>query len=125
MNGGPMFSQRDAQPLDLMLKSIGGEGWDGVESLVNPQEVPSEYQPDDMAAMFLAGMARSHEGRMVIEWLMDITLRRPLRITGKSFEETALLCAARQGSNGVGEAVLKAIALGDRLISQRQNGASR
>ena len=51
---------------------------------------------------------------------MDITLRQPLRSTGRTFEETALMTATRQGINGVGEAVLKAIARGEELVREQK-----
>uniref|UniRef100_UPI003BAC7D96 hypothetical protein n=1 Tax=Stappia sp. TaxID=1870903 RepID=UPI003BAC7D96 len=111
----PLFGGRQAQSLDSMVARAGGEGWDGLEELFKPQVANQPLQPSDHVAKTLATLCRDPRGREVIEWLMDITLRAPLRATGKTFEETALLTASRQGINGVGEAVLAAIAHGQKL----------
>lgn len=120
---GPFVAARAGQPLDLLERASGGNGWEGLEQLFAPV-VEGELQPPDRVAMLLWGMHQYDDGRELIEWLMDITVRQPLRATGKTFEETALLTATRQGINGVGEVILKAIAKGKELADQRKsNGA--
>lgn len=111
----PLFGGRKAQSLDAMVARAGGEGWDGLEELFKPHMASQPLQPSDLVAKNLATLCRDPRTREVIEWLMDITLRSPLRATGKTFEETALLTASRQGINGVGEAILSAIAHGQKL----------
>lgn len=116
---GPIFGSREAQPLDDMLAAIG-EGWDGLDNLKMPEGRPVPLQPEDAVCKSWALLVERPGGRAMIEWLMDITLRLPLRSTGKTFEETALLTATRQGINGVGEAVLAAIKRGDELLQQER-----
>lgn len=122
---GPFLPGRAAQPLDLLEDGAAGGGWDELEKMFKPHLQDAPLQPNDVVARFLWGMRASPHGRDVIEWLMDITLRAPLRATGRTFEETAMLTATRQGINGVGEAVLAAIAHGAKLDEQQknQNGA--
>jgi hypothetical protein len=121
---GPFLPAREAQPLDLLEQGAAGNGWDGLEELFKPHLHNSELQPSDNVAQFLYLLSREPKGRQVIEWLMDITIRQPLRITGRSIEETALLATGKQGINGVGEAVLAAIAHGEKLTNQpKQDGA--
>lgn len=112
---GPYVPSRSAQPLDLLEKQ---SGWEGLEELLVPKDHREAFQPDDPVAKFLYGMTMYPDGREVIEWLMDITLRQPLRVTGTSIEQTALQAAVRQGINGVGEAVMAAIAKGRQLSSK-------
>jgi len=123
---GPLIPVREAQPLDMLERGAAGGGWDELEKLFKPQLQGAELQPDDdVAKAFWLMFKLGGEGRAVIEWLMDITIRMPFRSIGHSIEETALLAANRQGINGVGEAVLKAIAHGRTLCEkiETQNGA--
>ncbi len=121
---GPFVAARAGQPLDLLEQSVAGGGWESLEALFAPV-VEGELQPPDRVAKLLYALYQVGDGRELVEWLMDITLRLPLRVTGKTFEETALLMATRQGINGVGEVVLKAIAKGRELADaeRNQNGA--
>ena len=123
----PHYGYRDAFGLDAMM-SEGGEGWDFFKKLgenAGPQAggLP-ECKPEDQVAKNLAKFCRNAHGRAVVEWLMDITLRQPRRITGRTLEETALLSATRQGIDGVGEAILAAIAHGEKLIEEEIARAS-
>jgi hypothetical protein len=112
----PFIAPRVAQPLDLLEQSVAGGGWESLEELFAPMP-EAELQPSDQVAMLLYGLYIS-QGRELIEWLMDITIRQPLRATGITIEQTALMTATRQGINGVGEAVLKAIAKGKELAEK-------
>jgi hypothetical protein len=115
---GPFIAERYAQPLDMLEHGLAGSGWPGLEDMLAPTQ-QAEMAPKDEVAMFLYGMMISPNGGLeVIEWLMDITIRQPLRSTGQTFEQTALMTATRQGINGVGEAVLKAIAKGRELAEK-------
>lgn len=122
---GPFLPARAAQPLDLLADSVGSGGWEELEELLKPRGGVGELQPDDKTAMFLYGLYHTPQGRDLFEWLMDITIRQPLRITGRTFEETALQAAGRQVLNGVGEVLLKAVAHGEQVLQQsrNQNGA--
>lgn len=111
------FGSREAMPFnDLMAQS--GDGWEFFANLVSTPRAADPCQPADEVARSLARFVRTGEGRAVIEWLMDITVRQPLRITGASLEQTALLAASRQGIDGVARAVLAAIAHGETLIDR-------
>lgn len=113
---GPVFGSREAQPLDHLLESA--DPWADIEQMFKPHLVDKPLQPSDQVAKNLAQMARHQSGREILEYLMDITVRQPLRITGKDFQETALLSATRQGINGVGEVILNAIKQGEDLLQQ-------
>jgi hypothetical protein len=122
---GPFLPARAGQPLDLLEQGVAGGGWDELDALFQPHRQDAPLQPKDSVAVFMRALYQTPEGRDVFEWLMDVTLRLPHRATGRTFEETALMTATRQGINGVGEAVLNAIAHGEKLINERnsQNGA--
>jgi len=124
---GPFIPQRAGQPLDLLEQGAAGDGWDGLNALLNhPHTQAAPLQPADNVAHALWLMySLGGEGRAVLEWLMDITIRLPYRATGNTIEQTALQATMRQGINGVGEAVLNAIDLGRQIAekSENQNGA--
>lgn len=123
---GPFLPPRAAQPLDMLVEAAGSGGWEELEELLKPRGSKAELQPDDELAVFMFGLYHVPQGRQMFEWLMDITIRQPLRITGKTFEETALLAAGRQVQNGMGEVILKVIAHGEELAQharRTQNGA--
>ncbi|MCZ4073549.1 hypothetical protein [Agrobacterium sp. LMR679] len=112
--------------MDLLERlTDDGDGWEGLEALFRPQLQDAPLQPREGVAKFMYGLYHTPEGRAMFEWMMDITLRMPLRSTGQTFEQTALNTATRQGINGVGEAILAAIGHGEKLLSksQNQNGA--
>lgn len=115
----PVFGPRNALTLEQLMQNAGPSGWDFFDKLL-PQEAAKQLQPSERVAKFLAALAQSGDGIEVIEWLMDITMRLPLRATGTTIEETALRTATRQGINGVAEAVLSAIALGEKLLNNEQ-----
>ena len=114
------IAQRNSMPFDILSQSMASDGWDGLESLMVPEKHRAAFEPQEDVAKFIYGLSQTIEGSKVIEWLMDITLRQPLRSTGRTFEETALMTATRQGINGVGEAVLKAIARGEELVREQK-----
>lgn len=122
---GPFVPGRASQPLDLLNDGIAGGGWETFEKLFEPKLQGQDLQPADDVAKVMWGFYNTPQGRAMFEWMFDISLRQPLRITGRSIEETALLSATRQGINGFAEAVLAALAHGESLVRQSkpQNGA--
>lgn len=122
---GPFLPGRAASPLDLLVRDAGSGGWDELEAMMEERKGKAPLQPEDTVAEFMFGLYSTPQGRQMFEWMMDISLRQPLRVTGRTFEETALLTASRQGVNGMAEAILAAVAHGEQLVQQRktQNGA--
>ncbi len=121
------LARRQAQPLDLLQAAAMGDGWEGLEAFFLPRGGRQEFEPDDELAVFVHGLSKTVSGREFIEYLMDITLRLPLRITGSSIEQTALQAATRQGINGVGEVILALLVKGERIANggRNQNGAGK
>lgn len=122
---GPFVPGRAAQPVDLLNDGLAGDGWGGINKLFAPHLQEQPLQPADDVAKVMWGFYNTPQGRAMFEWMFDISLRQPLRVTGRTLEETALLSATRQGINGFAEAVLAAIAHGESLVRQSkpQNGA--
>lgn len=122
---GPFLPARSASPIDLLAESALSGGWPELEAIVKARPEATPLQPNDETARFMYGLFGTAEGRRMFEWMMDISIRQPLRATGRTFEETALLTATRQGVNGMAEVILAAIKHGEQLVHQRnpQSGA--
>lgn len=117
---GPFVAARAGQPLDLLEQSVAGGGWESLNEMFAPV-IGAELQPSDRVAKFLYALHQHGDGRELVEWLMDITLRLPWRVTGKTLEETAILATNRQAIAGLGEVILKAIAKGNELADAERN----
>jgi hypothetical protein len=122
---GPFLPARAGQPLDILEQGAAGGGWEALEALMKPHLNDAPLQPEESVAEFMWGMYNTPQGRAMFEWMMDISIRQPLRVTGTTIEQTALLSAGKQGINGFAESILKAIAHGEQLVAKRktQNGA--
>ncbi|MCT7662331.1 hypothetical protein [Shinella kummerowiae] len=122
---GPFLPARSASPIDLLVDNAASGGWEELDLMMKRPEQKVPLQPDAAVAEFMYGLYCTPQGRQMFEWMMDISIRQPLRATGRTFEETALLTATRQGVNGMAEAVLAAIQHGEELVRERkpQNGA--
>ncbi|MCF6368336.1 hypothetical protein [Rhizobium halophilum] len=115
---GPFIPARAAQPFDLLEKGAAGGGWDALEEMFKPVLQDRPLQPGDEVAKFMWGLANTPEGRAMFEWMMDVSIRQPMRVTGETIEQTALAAAVRQGINGFAEAVLAAIAHGEKQVRE-------
>jgi hypothetical protein len=115
---GPFIPARAAQPFDLLENGAAGGGWGALEDMFKPVLQEQPLQPGDEVAKFMWGLANTPEGRAMFEWMMDISIRQPLRVTGDTLEQTALNAATRQGINGFAEAVLAAIAHGEKQVRE-------
>lgn len=117
----PIFGPREAVTLDGMMKSAGLEGWDMLEKLLDPKgEMQGELENTAKSvAPLIYGLALSSEGREILEWLCDITVRRPTFIHGMGIEQAALYAANREGQAGVIFTILKAIKTGQEIVGDR------
>lgn len=106
-------SKRAALSLAEMLEN----GWAGFEQLekLTDREPKDGFRPTEKVARLLHALTLNADTAEIIEWLMDITVRAPLRLPDGGLEQVALAYATRRGINGVGEAVLAAIEMGREL----------
>ena len=117
MSGGPFDFAREALDLDKMLAGVGGEGWAGLESHFSPAKLPDRFEPDDVLKKALATMYRAGEGRLVLDWLLDLTVRAPPGASGNTLEAAALAHAKHEARFAVGQSLLLAIAQGEKLLN--------
>lgn len=118
-----MKTPRVAQPADLMQAQISPDAISAaLEGLFPADQLQAFLAPEDEIATFAYGLWSTAEGRKLIEWLLDMTIRAPYRVMGKSVEETALWAAKREGINLPAEMLLAAISKGEKIVAAR-NGA--
>lgn len=105
--------KRDVMSFDRLLEN----GWGAFEQLENLGVAPPNdgYRPDDQVARIAYSLTLNPLTQQFLDWLMDITLRAPLRVPDAGVEQVALAYAKRAGINGVGEAILAAVEMGRKL----------
>lgn len=101
----------------LSLADFVENGWSGFEQLesLGIQPPKDGYRPSEKVARIAHALTLNADTLEFLDWLMDITLRAPLRVPDAGIEQVALAYATRKGINGVGEAVLAAIEMGRKL----------
>lgn len=117
----PHFGPREALSLDQLMERAGLTGWPSLDKLLDPR---AEMPPDALEkgaraiAPILAAFAATAEGREILEWLADITVRRPHYVHGMTMEQAAMYAAGREGQDGVLFTVLKTIATGEAMAAE-------
>lgn len=103
-----------------MLDQVGGEGWDGIEKLFAPAVMPDRFDPGDTIKKMLAAFYRTAQGRELIEWLADLTVRAPYPHVGTDFQSAAIAAAKHEARFGVGLVLFKALADGEQLFNPKE-----
>lgn len=128
MSDEASFGPREAQPLSGVQAYAAAQGWEFFADKLNGPDVgarsastvaleaDAEQLGKDAAALF-----DTRQGRAVLEWLCDITVRRPSWFFGLPRDQAELYMAMREGQNGLLVTLLKLIASGrDEKQPQRQ-----
>ncbi len=115
----PFPFARQTLDLDTMLAALGGPGWDGLSGQFKPAPVHDNFEPEERLKRFMAALWNSTDGRMLFDWLADLTVRAPPPHSGSSFEAAALALAKHEARHAVGQSILRAIADGDTLLKKR------
>lgn len=113
----PFPFARSVQSLDELLDqaSFGG-GWQGLEKMLAPAKVPDSFDPGQDMKKVLCAFYHTTEGRRIIDWLMDLTVRAPYPHVGTNFNQAAIAAAKHESRAAVGLVILQAIAEGDALL---------
>lgn len=123
----PSFGPREAQPLDLLTRHAVAQGWDFfADKLTGPDVDAARASTVELEADAIHLAADAHlifstiEGKRVLEWLCDITVRRPTWFFG--VPDPQLYCAMREGQNGVLFSLLKLLASAERAPPPHREG---
>ncbi|MGV0912430.1 hypothetical protein [Martelella sp. FOR1707] len=121
MGNGPFIAERAAQPLDLLESGMAGGGWEALEKVfAQAPETAGPLKPADDLAEFMWGLYCTAPGRAMFEWLMDVTVRQAFRVTGQSFEQTALNAACREGRDAVAMLMMQAVEAGKQSTENKR-----
>lgn len=107
-----------AIPLSGLMKAAEAEGWQVIDDLTKPGAAarPASAMPETekAAAEAMARLLATDDGRTVMEWLLDKTLRRASWAyqLGLDPMQIALQGVMREGQNAIVQMMLDAAARG-------------
>ena len=110
----PSYGARQAQPLDDMIG--GAKGW-GFFDDPDPKAErgtwqESEKEAVEAAARAAAAVMATRQGKILVEFLADITVRRPMFFVQMPAGEREAYAALREGQNGLFYTLLALVAQG-------------
>ena len=119
------YGPREAQPLDAMLGQAGAADFDVYERALGTDKDAIKPPPlDEVSAEAARSAARlfaTEDGRRVVEFLADVSVRRPVLFHG--IPDPALYAMMREGQNGLFYTLLKLIAAGREETPPTREGA--
>lgn len=119
MNTGPYPFSRRMMAVDDLLQAP--TDWNGLAQAFYPAKVPDHFDPGDDMKVVLFHFNNTAEGKRIIEWFVDLTVRAPFPHVGSMKESAALAAAKHEARTAVGYAMLRAIAEGEQIWSQRRS----
>lgn len=119
MSGSPFPFSRPMMAIDQLL--AGTPTWDGLSQAMFPAKVADNFDPGEHMKIMLFHFYGTAEGRSIIEWMADLTVRAPFPHVGSMKESAALAAAKHEARTAVGYALLRAIAEGEQLWTQRRS----
>lgn len=114
---------RAAMPAQGFLDQIGKIGLDDLLARVegSPAVTRDLVRAREQAAACAAQVFATDEGKVVLEFLLDATLRRPLFLPGLG-PEGLVYAAHREGQNSIVWQLVQAIAIGRRETPPNREG---
>ncbi|RWF48378.1 MAG: hypothetical protein EOS50_32035 [Mesorhizobium sp.] len=116
---GPFPFSRQMMAIDQLLGAT--PSWEGLNQAFLPAKVADNFDPGDDMKQVLYHFNNTAEGRRIIEWLCDLTVRAPFPHVGSTGESAALAAAKHEARTAVGYAMLRAIAEGEELWKQQRS----
>lgn len=121
MTGGPHPFARDIWPLDTALEQAGPLGWEGLMRDFLPARVSENFDPGEDMKLVLAAFYNTAEGRRIVEWLWDLTVRAPYPHVGASNQSAAIAAAKHEARVAVGLSLKLAIEQGQKLWNEKRS----
>lgn len=117
------FGPRQAQPIESAIAWAASQGWDGLNlngGQRDPRAELIEAEAKDLARA-TARLFDSEEGRRVLEFIADQTIRRPVTVMG--MPDGLNYACFREGQNAVLFMLMKMIALGREETPPQREGS--
>jgi hypothetical protein len=125
MSTQPLYGRRQAQPIDDMLIRADKLLGDMDMELKPPSPRSAMTEEDRRVAQAAAMIAATNEGMLVLEYLADMTVRRPVFVAHTNLEPMrayALGCQ-REGQNQIFFTLLAMIQRGREETPESREGA--
>lgn len=119
MNNGPVPFAREMMAVDSFLRAPPTA--EGLMQAFFPAKVADNFDPGDDMKMMLSAFFNTAEGRKIVEWLADLTVRAPYPHVGSMKESAALAAAKHEARTAVGYSLFRAIADGNDLWKQKRS----
>jgi len=116
---GPFPFARQMMAVDQLMQAT--PDWKGLTQAFFPAAVADNFDPGDDMKLVLYHFSNNAEGRRIIEWFADLTVRAPFPHVGSMKESAALAAAKHEARTAVGYAMLRAIAEGEQLWKQQRS----
>ncbi|ESY05339.1 MULTISPECIES: hypothetical protein [unclassified Mesorhizobium] len=113
MSDGPFNFSRQMMAVDDLLGKT--PTWEGLSQAFFPAKTADNFDPGDDMKLVMFHFNNTAEGRRIIEWFADLTVRAPFPHVGSMKESAALAAAKHEARTAVGYAMLRAIAEGEEL----------
>lgn len=116
---GPVEFARQLQTVEALLKAT--PDWGGLEQGFAPAAVSDNFDPGDDMKQVLSAFYNTDQGRKIIEWLFDLTLRAPFPHVGTTLEAAGIAAAKHEARVAVGQALARAIVDGNSIFTSKRS----
>lgn len=118
MTTGPVEFARQVQSIEQFLNDA--PSWGSLEKSIRPADVPKDFDPGDFMKQQIAAFYGTQDGRAIIDWLFDLTLRAPYPHVGSSRDSAWIAAAKHEARVAVGQTIARAIVDGKELFNRKE-----
>lgn len=118
MTTGPVEFARQVQSVEAFLRSA--PSWGDLEKAMAPAPLPDDFDPGDFMKQQLAALYATGDGRKIIDWLFDLTLRAPFPHVGSTRDSACIAAAKHEARVAVGQAIARAIVDGEKIFNRKE-----
>ncbi|MEM7067928.1 MAG: hypothetical protein AAF478_03515 [Pseudomonadota bacterium] len=114
----PVFGAAQQQPVDEIFDRLRDTVSTNTEELLAGLHAGPQISTPPVAAKILFGLSQSKDGRELLEFLCNLTVRRTDGKFASTIEEAALLHARKQERDYIMLHIAKAIEDGKKIVEQ-------
>ncbi len=116
---GPVDFARQVNAIEHMLAAA--PSWAGLENAFAPAKVADNFDPGDDTKQVIAALYNTSQGRLIIEWLFDLTVRAPFPHVGNTLQSASIAAAKHEARVAVGQALSRAIVDGNEIFTLKRS----
>ncbi|MBL4768035.1 MAG: hypothetical protein JKY94_10025 [Rhodobacteraceae bacterium] len=117
----PIFPPSKAVPLDDLYEDMRQRiDLEGIDAMMIEMDPQGDGSINDGVAMFLYGMAVQPQGKKVLEWFCDLTVRRFDMARPASLEQAAMDHCRQQERNALMMMICAAVVKGQKLAESKE-----